>query len=113
DTSGSIATLQASIDSARASNPTNVIVIRLLSNAVYSVSSAGIVLGSHECLIASGATIKAANSSVTVPLIAVSSGATNVSVAGGILDGNGASINGINAPSARRVNVDQVIVQNC
>src|SRR5262249_6078324 len=54
DTSGSVATLQAAINSARVANPTNVIVIRL-TNAIYSVSSAGIVLGSHECLVATGA----------------------------------------------------------
>src|ERR1043165_9531899 len=78
DASGSISTVQTSINNARASNPTNVLVIRL-TNTTYSVSSAGLVLGSHECLIAEGVTIKAANSSVTVPLITISSGSTNVS----------------------------------
>ncbi len=112
DTSGSVATLQAGINSARAANPTNVIVIRL-TNTTYVVSSAGIVLGSHECLVASGATIKAANSSVTVPLITITSGSTNVSVSGGTLDGSGANIQGITAPAAARVNIDNVTVQNC
>src|SRR5689334_2226866 len=54
DVSGSIATLQASINSARAANPTNPIVIRLLPGATYTVSTAGIVLGSHEVLVAGG-----------------------------------------------------------
>src|SRR5579871_4917928 len=53
DTSGSISTLQTEINNARAANPTNVIVIRL-TNATYTVSSAGIILGSHECLVAVG-----------------------------------------------------------
>ena len=113
DTSGSISTLQTSINNARSANPNSVIVIQLLANATYSVSTAGIVLGSHECLVASGATIKAASSSVTVPLITIASGSTNVSVAGGTLDASGANIQGIYAPAAARVNVDKVVVKNC
>lgn len=112
DSSGSIATLQAAINSARAANPTSVIVIRL-TNTTYVVSSAGIVLGSHECLVASGATIQAANASITTPLVTITSGSTNVSVAGGTFDGSGANIQGIYAPAAARVNIDKVTVQNC
>jgi parallel beta-helix repeat protein len=112
DASGSISTLQAAINSARASNPTNVVIIRL-TNATYVVSSAGIMLGSHECLVASGATIKAMDATVTVPLITIASGSTNVSVSGGALDGSGANIQGIYAPAAARVNIDKVIVENC
>src|SRR5271154_1301611 len=92
DTSGSIATLQTEIANARSANPTNVIVIFLASNTTYLVSSASLTLGSNECLIASGATIQALNSSVTVPLIQIASGAINVSVSGGTLNGNGAYI---------------------
>lgn len=113
DTSGSISTLQASINSARNANPTNVIIIRLLTNATYSVSTTGIVLGSHECLVADNTTIMAANVSITVPLITISSDSTNVSVAGGVLDAGGANVQGIYAPAAARVNVDKVIVKNC
>jgi len=112
DSSGSIATLQSAINSARAANPTNVIVIRL-TNTTYVVSAAGIVLGSHECLVASGATIQAANASVTTPLLTIASGSTNVSVAGGTFDGSGAYIQGIYAPAAARVNIDKVTVRNC
>lgn len=82
DTSGSIATLQTSINNARSANPNSIIVIRLLTNATYLVSSAGLVLGSQECLVAGGARTKAVDSSVTVPLITIASGSTNVSVAG-------------------------------
>src|SRR5712692_2699425 len=112
DTSGSISSLQVAIDNARSANPSNVIVIHLLRGAVYTVSSAGLVLGSHECLVAEGAIIRAANSSVTVPLITIASGSTNVSVAGGTLDGQGANIQGIDAPSAARINIDKVVVKN-
>src|SRR5438046_1853382 len=52
DTSGSIASVQASIDSARAANPSSVILIYLQRGAVYTVGSAGLVLGSNECLVA-------------------------------------------------------------
>jgi parallel beta-helix repeat protein len=112
DASGSVSTLQSEINNARAANPTNVIVIRL-TNATYLVSSGGIVLGSHECLVASGATIQAANASVTASLITIATGSTNVSVAGGMLDGSGANIQGIYAPAAARVNIDKVTVRNC
>lgn len=113
DVSGSISILQSTINAARANNPTNVIVILLASNATYSVSSASLTLGSMECLVADSATIQAANSSVTVPLVEINSSATNVSIAGGAFDGNGASINAIYAPAAGRVNVDKVIARNC
>lgn len=113
DSSGSIATLQTSLTNARSANPNAVIVIQLLTNATYTVSSAGLVLSSHECLVAGNATIKATSSSVTAPLITIASGSTNVSVAGGTLDASGANIQGIYAPSAARVNVDKVVVKNC
>jgi parallel beta-helix repeat protein len=113
DTSGSVASLQAALNSSRSSNPGAIIVIHLLTNATYSVNSSGLLLGSHECLVASGATLQAASSSVTVPLVQITSGATNVSVAGGTFDGNGANINGIYAPAATRINVDKVVVRNC
>lgn len=112
DTSGSISTLQTEIDNARAANPTNVVVIRL-TNATYVVTGAGLVLGSHECLVASGATIQAADASVTAPLITIASGSTNVSIAGGAFNGGGANIEAIYAPAAARVNIDKVSVQNC
>jgi parallel beta-helix repeat protein len=112
DTSGSIATLQTEINNARTANPSNVIVINLAS-VTYTVSTSSLTLGSNMCLVATGATIKASNSAVTVPLISISSGSTLVSVGGGVLDGNGANIQGINAPAAARVNIDKVIVKNC
>ena len=113
DSSGSIAGVQSAINAARGSNPGAIIVITLLRGATYQVSNASLTLGSHECLVASGALIQATDSSVTVPLIAISSGASNVSIAGGTLDGNGAGMQGIYAPSAARVNVDKVVVRNC
>jgi parallel beta-helix repeat protein len=113
DASGSIESLQTAINNARDANPDKVIVIRLKRGAIYTVTGAGLVLGSRQCLVAEGAMIRAANSSVTAPLITIASGATRVSVAGGTLDGLGANIVGIFAPAASRVNIDLVTVRNC
>src|SRR5690242_801146 len=112
DTSGSITAVQIAIDSARSANPDKVIVIHLLRGAIYTVSSAGLVLSSHECLVAEGALIQAADSTVTVPLITIAPGSTNVSVSDGTLEGHGASTQGIFAAAARRVNVDHVVAKN-
>jgi len=113
DNSGSIASVQAAIGSVRSTNANGVIVVNLLNGATYTVSSASLVLGAHECLVASGATIQAASSAVTVPLIQITSGATNVSIAGGTLDGGGANINAIEAPATGHANIDLVTVKNC
>lgn len=113
DTSGSISSLQTSINNARSANSAAIIVIHLLPGATYTVNSSSLVLSANECLVGSGAIIQAASSSVTVPLIQIASGSTEVSVAGGTLIGNGAAINAIQAPSAARVNIDKVVVRNC
>src|SRR5689334_13695916 len=46
DTSGSIASLQSAINNARSANPNAIIVIHLLRGATYTVSGAGLTLGS-------------------------------------------------------------------
>ena len=116
DTSGSIPTLQSLINNARSANPSSIIIIHLLSGATYAVNNnnGGLVLGSQECLVGSGALIQATNSAVTNALITISNGSTNVSIAGGVLDGAGANIYGIYAPSSSaRINIDKVTVRNC
>ncbi|HSY43938.1 MAG TPA: RICIN domain-containing protein [Candidatus Acidoferrum sp.] len=116
DVSGSISTLQTLINNARAANPNYLIIIHLLSGATYWVdnNNGGLVLGSQECLVASGGMIEATNSAVTNTLITISTGSTNVSIAGGTLNGNGANIYCIYAPSsAAQVNIDKVIAGNC
>ena len=116
DTSGSISTLQTLINNARAANPSYVIIIHLLGGATYWVdnNNGGLVLGSQECLVGSGALIEATNAAVTNTLITISTGSTNVSVAGGTLNGNGANIYCIFAPSsAARINIDKVSAGNC
>lgn len=112
DTSRSISSVQGAIDSSRAANPNSVIVIHLLKGAAYTVDAAGLLLGSHECLVMEGAMIRAADSSVTSPLITIAPGATNVSISGGTLDGLKASTQGILASAASRVNIDHVVARN-
>jgi hypothetical protein len=113
DSSGSIAGLQAAIDEARRAHPGSTLIIRLAAGTTYTVSSAGLVLRTRECLIGEGATLRAASASVTVPLITIAAGSTRVSVSGVTLDGNGANIRAIDAPGASRVNVDAVAVVDC
>ncbi len=113
DASSSISTLQTSINNARGANPNSIIVINLKRGAIYAVNGTGLVLGSQECLVGGGALIQAANSSVTVPLITITTGSTNVSLSGVALDGNNAGINGITGSSVARVNIDKVTVLDC
>jgi autotransporter-associated beta strand protein/parallel beta-helix repeat protein len=116
DASGSISILQTAINNARTANPGAIITIRLLSGATYWVSNStgGLVLGSQECLVGTGATIAAADAAVTNTLITIASGSTNVAIAGGTLNAGGANIFGIFAPAAAaRVNIDKVTVLSC
>jgi parallel beta-helix repeat protein len=112
DTSGSITAVQVAIDGARSANPDKIIVIHLQRGAVYTVSSAGLMLSSHECLVAEGSLIQAADSTLTSPLITIAPGSTNISVSGGTLEGHGASTHGIFAAAASRVNIDRVVAKN-
>ena len=113
DTSGSISSVQTAINNARNGSPNAVIVATLQPGATYLVSNTGLVLGTRVCLVAEGATIQAASSTVAATfLIQISNGASQVSVSGGTLDGNGADVNGIVAPNAARVNIDKVVVRN-
>ncbi len=113
DTSGSISTLQTSINNARSANPSAILVINLKSGATYTVGSTGLVLGSHECLVGTGATIAASSTATATFLVQVASGATNVSIAGGTYNGNGKSLNAISVVAGNRVNIDKVTVTGC
>src|SRR5580658_8845427 len=61
DTSGSISTLQSLINNARSANPASIIIVHLSAGATYWVNNTngGLVLGSQECLIGSGAVFEA------------------------------------------------------
>ena len=112
DTSGSIATVQTAINSARTANASRLIVVNLKANTRYTVTSTPLTLGSNVCLTGSGTTIAAAASATATSLVRISAGSRNVSVSRLTLDGGLAALNGLEAPGVSRVNVDQVTVQS-
>jgi parallel beta-helix repeat protein len=110
DSSGSISTVQTALNNARAAHPSDVIVVNL-NAATYSVSSAALTLGSHVCLVLSPTTtIKASSSTITSTTLVQIGTATNVSVAGGIWNVNGADANAVRVQSSSRVNLDKLTI---
>jgi hypothetical protein len=109
--SGVLSDAQSQLDSARAANPSAVIVLTL--SGTYNVSTAPLRLPSHTCLVlASGCVIQATGSTTATALIEVTS-QTNVSIAGGTLNGAGRPLNAIHVITSDRVHVDKVVVSNC
>jgi len=112
DNSGSIATLQAAINSARATNATRFLVINLKSNTQYLVTSNPLILGSKMYLSGSTNTsIIATNSTTATSLIKITGGSSYTSVNFLTLDGNRADLYGIEAPGVNRVSIDQLVVR--
>ena len=112
DTSGSIATVQAAINSARTANTTRMIVVNLKASTRYAVTSTPLTLGSNVCLTGNGTTIAADASASATSLVRISAGSRNVAVSRLTLDGGLAALHGLEAPGVSRVNVDQVTVQS-
>lgn len=112
DSSGSISTAQTALNNAHTSNPSAVIVLNL--SGTYSVSSAPLNLTSNTCVVlASGTLIKAASSSITPTCLIQIHGQSNVSVAGGSFNGEGASVNAIQVETSNHVNIDDITVTGC
>lgn len=111
DTSGSIATLQASIDAARAANPNEILVIRLKPNATYEVADTPLTLGSRTCLSGSGTTLSATANTTASCLISITTGSTFVSVDRMTLEGVSKPLCGIQATGVSRVHIDRVTVR--
>ena len=112
DTSGSIATVQTAINSARTANASRLIVVNLKANTRYTVTTTPLTLGSNVCLTGSGTTIAATASASATSLVRISAGSRNVAVSRLTLDGGLAALHGLEAPGVSRVNVDQVTVQS-
>jgi parallel beta-helix repeat protein len=111
DNSGSIATAQTALNNAHTNNPGAVVVLTL--SGTYTVTTTPLNLTSHTCLVLQAhAVIKAGSGATAAALIQVS-GQSNVSIAGGTLDGSGLALNAIKVITSNRVNIDQVLVQNC
>jgi autotransporter-associated beta strand protein/parallel beta-helix repeat protein len=111
DSSGSLATVQAAIDSARSANPERFILVRLKAGANYLVADSPLTLGSKMCLSGAGTTLTASASTAAGSLMRISPGSTFVSVDRLTLVGAGKSLYGIEAAGVSRVNLDRVTVR--
>ena len=109
DTTETIAGVQTHLNTLRTQNPTKVIIVNLKANGRYLVNTTPLVLGTNMCLNGNGATLAATSASITAAsLLKISDGSSYTSVSYLRLDGNGASVYGIEANGVRRVNIDKV-----
>lgn len=112
DSSSSIATAQTALNNAHTNNPGAVVILNL--TGTYQVSSAALNLTSNTCcVLSSGTIIEAASSSITPTCLIQIHGQSNVSVAGGTFNGNGASVNAVQVETSNHVNIDDLTVENC
>lgn len=111
DSSGSIASVQAAIDSARSANADRFILIRLKAGASYLVSNSPLTLGSKMCLSGTGTTLTANASTTAGSLVRINAGSSLVSIDRLTIKGAGKSLYGIEAPGVSRVNIDRVTVR--
>ena len=112
DSSGSISTAQTALNNAHTNNPAAIFVLNL--TGTYKVSSAALNLTSNTCcVLTSGTIIEAASSSITPTCLIQIHSQSNVSVAGGTFNGNGASVNAIQVETSSRVNIDDINVEYC
>lgn len=99
--------VQRQLDQARAANPDSPIVLTL--TGIYQVSDTPLTLPSKTSLVLYG-TIEAAPDATASTLIAIS-GQSQVAVAGGLLEGNGANLSGIEVQNSTKINLDAVTVR--
>lgn len=112
DSSGSISTAQTALNNAHTAHPTAIVVLNL--TGTYAVSSAALNLTSNTCcVLTSGTIIKAASSSITPTCLIQIHSQSNVSVAGGTFNGEGASVNAVQIETSSHVNIDDLTVENC
>jgi parallel beta-helix repeat protein len=112
DTSGSIATLQSLINTARATNPASIITIQLASGGVYEVDAAALTLSSNMVLFGYNASIVASATSTARALILITDNSTNVSISNLTLDGKSRECSGVIADGISRCNIDQLTIRN-
>jgi hypothetical protein len=110
----SISQVQSAINTAKSSNPENVIRITLTGN--FSLSNSPLVLSDKMLLFLNNATIEAAVDASATALISISNARyiSIVGLANGILDGkNIAGIKGIDISNSGKIHIDQITVKNC
>jgi len=106
--SAHISDIQAQLDAARAADASSPIVLTLTGR--YRVTDMPLMLPSKTSLVLYG-TIEAAPNATASSLIAIN-GQSKVAIAGGILDGNGQNIAGIDAETSTKINIDAVTIRN-
>src|SRR5262249_10732409 len=104
----SLASVQKALDAARAADPFSPIVLTL--TGVYTVTDTPLTLPSRTSLVLYG-TLRADERVTAKSLIAIA-GQSEVSVAGGLLDGRSLPLAGIRAEGSRKVNIDAVTITN-
>src|SRR5215510_7457717 len=100
--------IQRQLDQARADNPDSPIVLTL--TGIYQVSDTPLTLPSKTALVLYG-TIEAAPDATASTLIAIS-GQSQVAVAGGLLEGNGSKLSGIEVQNSTKINLDAVTIRD-
>jgi hypothetical protein len=104
----SLAQVQKQLDATSAANPNSPVVLTLTGH--YTVTDTPLTLPSNTSLVLYG-TIRA-DASATAPSLIAIQGQSNVSVAGGLLDGMGVDLAGIAAVNSAKVNIDAVTIIN-
>jgi len=112
DTSGSIATLQSLINTARAANPASIITIQLASGGAYRVGAESLALSSNMVLFGYSASIAAAATSTATELIKVTTGSSNVSISNLTLNGQSVVTNCLVCDGVSKCNIDSLTVSN-
>lgn len=112
--SGSISSIQATINAAVAANPTNI--IRITLNGNYTVTDNPLILADRMLLNFKNVILQAASNATATSLIRVSN-ASNVSINAidtCVLDGNNVSgIKGIDIINSGKTHVDKLTIKNC
>jgi parallel beta-helix repeat protein len=99
--------VQQQLDQARADNPDSPIVLTL--TGIYRVSDTPLTLPSKTSLVLYG-TIEARPDATASTLISIS-GQSQVAIAGGLLEGNGANLSGIDIQNSTKINLDAVTIR--
>ncbi|MDB2506107.1 right-handed parallel beta-helix repeat-containing protein [Opitutales bacterium] len=112
--SGTIASVQQAIDTARGANPDAFIIINL--SGAYTVTSTPLVLRSKQILYLDGSIIAGSSAATANALISVGSGQSFVAIMGfgpgSVLDGQNADMHGIEALASSRLIIDNLTVQH-
>ncbi len=112
--SGTIASVQETIDTTRDANPDAFIIINL--SGAYTVTSTPLVLRSKQILYLNGSITADSSSATASALVSVGSGQSFVAIMGfgpsSVLDGQNADMHGIEALASSRLVIDNLTVQD-